>query len=66
MNPKTIEKTSEVACNLVMTLLSLALVAGYFCLFHVFQADRQEGRAAAMEQKAVVSEAEHLTYQAPE
>ena len=63
MNPSTIERTSELACNLVMTLLSLALVAGYLCLFHVFKLDRQEGRAAAMEQQAVVSEAEQLTYQ---
>lgn len=63
MNPKTLERTSEVACNLVMTFLSLALVAGYVCLFHVFRADRQEGRAA-IEQKAMAQEAEQLTYQA--
>lgn len=49
MNPKTIERTSEVACNFVMTVFSLALIAGYVCLFHVFRADRSEGRAAAME-----------------
>lgn len=65
MNPKTLEKTSEVACNLVMTLLSLALVAGYVCLYHVFQSDRQQGQAA-VEQKVLVSEAEQLTYQEPE
>jgi hypothetical protein len=63
MNPKTLERSSEIACNLVMTVLSLALVAGYLCLYHVFQADRQEGRAVAMEQKAAVPEAEQLTYQ---
>lgn len=63
MNPKTIERTSEVACNLVMTLLSLALVAGYVCLYHVFQSDRQQGQAAAIEQKVLAPEAEQLTYQ---
>ena len=63
MNPRTLERTSEIACNLVMTFLSLALVAGYVCLFHVFRADRQEGRAA-IEQKAMAQEAEELTYQA--
>jgi hypothetical protein len=63
MNPKTIERTSELACNFVMTVLSLALIAGYVCLFHVFRADRQEGRAA-IEQKAMAQEAEQLTYQA--
>lgn len=63
MNPKTLERTSEIACNLVMTILSLALVAGYVCLFHVFRADRQEGRAA-VEQKMVAPEAEQLTFQA--
>ena len=66
MNPKTIERTSEIACNLVMTFLSLALVAGYLFLFHVFRADRQEGRASAMEHKALVPESEQLTFQAPE
>lgn len=65
MNPKTLERTSEIACNLVMTFLSLALVAGYVCLFHVFRADRQEGRAA-IEQKAMAQEAEQLTYQEAE
>lgn len=65
MNPKTLERTSEIACNLVMTFLSLALVAGYMCLFHVFRADRQEGRAA-IEQKAMAQEAEQLTYQEAE
>lgn len=63
MNPKTIGRTSELACNFVMTVLSLALIAGYVCLFHVFRADRQEGRAA-IEQKAMAQEAEQLTYQA--
>jgi hypothetical protein len=63
MNPKTLERTSEIACNLVMTFLSLALLAGYLCLFHVFRADRQGGRAVAMEQQVVVPEAEQLTYQ---
>lgn len=63
MNPKTLEKTSEIASNLVMTFFSLALVAGYVCLFHVFRADRQEGRAA-IEQKAMAQETEKLTYQA--
>lgn len=63
MNPKTIERTSELACNFVMTVLSLALIAGHVCLFHVFRADRQEGRAA-IEQKAMAQEAEQLTYQA--
>lgn len=66
MNPNSIERTSEIACNLVMTLLSLALVAGYLCLYHVFQTDRQEGRAAAMEQQVLAPEAEQLTYQEPE
>jgi len=66
MNPKTLERSSEIACNLVMTVLSLALVAGYLCLYHVFQADRQGGRAVGMEQKAAAPEAEHLTYQDPE
>lgn len=65
MNPKTLERTSELACNFVMTVLSLALVAGYVCLFHVFRADRHAGRAA-VEQKAVAPEAEQLTYQAAE
>ena len=65
MNPKTLERTSEIACNLVMTFLSLALVAGYMCLFHVFRADRQEGRAA-IDQKAMAQEAEQLTYQEAE
>ena len=63
MNPTSIERTSELACNFVMTVVSLALIAGYVCLFHVFSLDRQEVRAAAMEQKAVVPEAEQLTYQ---
>ena len=48
-----------------MTFLSLALIAGYLCLFHVFRADRNAGRAAA-EQKAMAPEAEQLTYQAAE
>jgi hypothetical protein len=66
MNPKTIERTSELACNLVMTVLSLALIAGYVCLFHVFRADRQEGRAAAMEQPAAASVDDSLSYREAE
>lgn len=66
MNPETIERTSEIASNLVMTFLSLALVAGYVCLYHVFRADRQLGQAAAIEQNAAAPEAEQLTYQASE
>jgi hypothetical protein len=49
-----------------MTFLSLALIAGYLCLFHVFRADRNAGRAAVMEQELAVPEAEQLTYQAAE
>jgi hypothetical protein len=63
MNPRTLERISEVASNVVMTVLSLALIAGYVCLFHVFRADRQDGRAAAMEQQEMGPEAEQLTYQ---
>jgi len=66
MNPRTLERTSEVASHLVMTFLSLALIAGYLCLFHVFRADRHAGRAAAMEQELAVPEAEQLTFQAAE
>jgi hypothetical protein len=60
MNPKTIERTSEVACNLVMTFLSLALVAGYVCLYHVFKLDRQQSRAA-VEQRMMATAGEQMT-----
>lgn len=66
MNPRTIERTSELACNFVMTVLSLALIAGYVCLFHVFRADRQEGRAAAMEQPVSAPVDESLSFQETE
>jgi len=62
MNPKTLEGTSEVASNLVMTFFSLALVAGYVCLFQVFHADRNEGRAAAMEQPMAAPVDESLSF----
>ncbi len=66
MSPRTLERTSEIASKLVMTFLSLALLAGYTCLFHLFRADRDAGRAAVMEQELAVPEAEQLTYQAAE
>lgn len=55
MNPRSIERTSEIACNLVMTTLSLMLIAGYVFLFHVFRADRQQGQLAPLEQQVADS-----------
>jgi hypothetical protein len=66
MNPRTLERSSEIACNLVMTVLSLALVAGYVCLFHVFRADRQLAVAPAVEQQAVAAGDAALSYQEKE
>ncbi len=58
MNPKTLERSSEIACNLVMTTLSLMLIAGYLFLFQVFRADRQQGQAAPAEQQVAESSVE--------
>lgn len=66
MSPETLEKTSDIASHLVMTFLSLALVAGYVCLFHLFRADRQLAVAPAVEQQAVAAGDTDLSYQEEE
>ena len=63
MSPKTPEKTSEMASNLVVTFISLALVAGYVCLFHLFRTDRQLAVAPAVEQQAAAPGDTALSYQ---
>lgn len=63
MNPEALEKTSEIASNLVMTFLSLALVAGYVCLFHLFRTDRQLAVAPEVEQQAVAAGDTAFSYQ---
>ena len=52
MNAETFDRNEELASNFVIAVVSLLLIAAYACLFHVFQSDRQEGRAAMIEQDA--------------
>lgn len=63
MNPDIEQRTSEIAGKLVMTALSLTLVAGYVFLFQVFRADRQGAQAAAVEQPVAVTVDESLSFQ---
>ena len=63
MNTETFGRNDELASNFVIAVVSLLLIAAYACLFHVFQSDRQEGRAAMIEQDAGAPANESLSFQ---
>lgn len=63
MSAKTFDRNDELASNFVIGVVSLILIAAYACLFHVFQSDRQEGRAAMVEQDAGAPANESLSFQ---
>ena len=63
MNAETLYRNDDLASNFVIAVVSLLLIAAYACLFHVFQSDRQEGRAAIVEQDAGAPANESLSFQ---
>jgi hypothetical protein len=63
MNAETFDRNDEFGSNFVIAVVSLLLIAAYACLFHVFQSDRQEGRAAMVEQDAGAPANESLSFQ---
>ena len=63
MFAKTFDRNDQLASNFVIGVVSLILIAAYACLFHVFQSDRQEGRAAMVEQDAGAPPSESFSSQ---
>lgn len=63
MNAKPFDRDGDLASNFLIVALSLSLIAGYACLLHVFQSDRQEGRAAMVEQSEEASVSDSLSHQ---
>ena len=66
MNVKPFDQDGELVSNFLIAVLSLTLVAGYACLFHLFQSDRQESRAVVTEQSTVATVSDSLSFQESE